>query len=199
MVHFPPSNNPDSKDPWDTVQHGYDPERFYTRSTNSHDHSVQRSIRLSPALDAVLHHAIERIPAYRTTHDVVRDALVHRLHQLDEFADDHPAFVPLLLEQRQAEIDEMRSLRQQWTAMIESLDRFLGEMIDNGEYDEANELLDRNNDDAMEMAPVYRARLGEVIARRYRQLNEAQQRRLYVVPQHDLRAVGGVGVQPPRG
>lgn len=177
MAHLPPSDTPDSKDPWDVVKSGYDAERFYTRSTNSHDHSVQRQVKLSPALDAAVHHAIGTIHAYKTFQDVVRDSIIHRLHALDEFPADHPAFAQLVIEQRQAEMDEMKQLRESWSYAIKTLDDLTGKMIEDGEYEEAMDLLDRNNDEAAEMAPVYQDRLAEVIRRRYQHARDTQAQR----------------------
>lgn len=182
MGIFPPSETRDSKDAWDTAQSSYSPERFYTRSTNSHDHSVNRQVKLSPGLDAVCHYAVETVPEYRTVQDVIRDALVHRLHEIDSWPDDHPAFAKLLTETRQAQLDKITAQRKDWRLVISTLDDTLGMLITDGEYEEADELIALNSDEGFEMSPVYQARLAEVIGRRREQLMVAARRHLSVVP-----------------
>lgn len=77
----------------------YDLDRFYVTSTNEHDHDEQLRIRMPRWLVMELQQMVreERLPAYRSTHDVIRDALVHRVRYIrDTFlTDDDVAWVKL--------------------------------------------------------------------------------------------------------
>lgn len=68
----------------------YDPHRFYVRATDSAGHSAYPRFRCPPhiydRISALV--ASKAIPAYTTPHDVIRDAIVHRLHWLEEHLPD---------------------------------------------------------------------------------------------------------------
>lgn len=63
----------------------YDEANFYC-GVASDAGSVSRSMRLPLDLDTMVQRIVQKddVPAYRTSHDVIRDALVHRLHYLNE-------------------------------------------------------------------------------------------------------------------
>jgi hypothetical protein len=65
---------------------GYSLLRFYTRSTDGHGHGTQTNVRIPPdiyeRMSALV--ATRRFPHYRTVHDVIRDAIVHRLAWLGD-------------------------------------------------------------------------------------------------------------------
>jgi len=66
----------------------YDPDEFYVRSTNKHDHSDQTRIRIPGDVLAELSGLIasKEIPEYRTVSDFFRDAAVHRLHYIADMS-----------------------------------------------------------------------------------------------------------------
>lgn len=80
---------------WGTDElHGYRESEFYTRSTDDRGHSqLSPRIRLRPEIAQELSALVARrtIPAYRTTADFIRDAIVHRLHQIAKLESD-PTF-----------------------------------------------------------------------------------------------------------
>jgi Arc/MetJ-type ribon-helix-helix transcriptional regulator len=69
---------------WGTDAGGYSLDEFYIRATNSHDHSRSIRVHLPPEVTGRIAAAVEAVPMYRNAADVVRDAIVHRLHYLDE-------------------------------------------------------------------------------------------------------------------
>lgn len=75
-----------SIDIWRTEKAGYSVEEFYTRSKDNKGHSTVYHIRLPDDVAGELPAIIQsgKIPAYRTTADIWRDALIHRLHWLSE-------------------------------------------------------------------------------------------------------------------
>jgi len=69
---------------WGTDAGGYSLDEFYTRATNQHDHSRSIRVHLPPDLSGRIAKVVEDVPLYRNTSDLIRDAIVHRLHYLDE-------------------------------------------------------------------------------------------------------------------
>ena len=63
---------------------GYGQDKFYVASTNGHDHSEQVRVKVPPGVAAAMGAAIESWPIYSSRNDFVRDAIVHRLHWLNE-------------------------------------------------------------------------------------------------------------------
>ena len=73
-----------SEDAWSTDGPGYREDRIYTRSTDAAGHQKHLRVNVPPSIAGQLASlaADGQIPAYRTSQDVVRDAIVHRLHWL---------------------------------------------------------------------------------------------------------------------
>lgn len=65
-------------------ERGYRPERFYTRSINADGHGEKLNVRVPQGLDSQMHAAVGTVPEYRSVHDLVRDAVVHRLEYLQK-------------------------------------------------------------------------------------------------------------------
>lgn len=77
---------------------GYDPDKFYTSSRNKHDHSEQMSLKLPPDLYMAVqsYGNNQDFPEYRSGQDVVRDAIVHRLHYLTSSYRADPTIISLV-------------------------------------------------------------------------------------------------------
>lgn len=91
----------------------YDPDEFYTRAVNQHDHSVVLSVRVDPGVMAEIDSMISQrtIPHYKNRTDFIRDALVHRLHYVMEKYEDlqTPEFQMMLaLEMEQSRVEQAR-------------------------------------------------------------------------------------------
>lgn len=71
---------------WQLETGDYSPKKFYTKSSDSKGHSdtiwLKVPVSLSSALAAIVQS--RAIPEYRTSQDICRDAIVHRLHYLYE-------------------------------------------------------------------------------------------------------------------
>lgn len=108
----------------------YDPGEFYCHSTNQHDHKEQmraypRGVEDMPQIVAAPPHivaAVNEVVAspftpYRTQHDFIRDAAVHRLEELRKRIEDNDFAERLDLEvvvqgitKRRNERDSLRSV-----------------------------------------------------------------------------------------
>ena len=112
---------------WDTKpgsgrQTDYDPNRFYIHSTNRHNHStsvrtIPRTTSFPPEIVAEMAQIVDdpRTP-YRSKQDLIRDAVIHRLHHLATTLQDGSfvqSFDLFLLREsiaeRQHEDDELES------------------------------------------------------------------------------------------
>lgn len=64
----------------------YSLDKFYVSSTNDHDHDETMRIRLPKWVMVYLQDLVRdpRLPAIRSTHDAIRDAIVHRVKYLHD-------------------------------------------------------------------------------------------------------------------
>lgn len=69
----------------DYSEDNYAPNQFYVKSTDGRGHGEKMSITLPPDVLGQIGAVVEskRFP-YKTSHDLVRDAVLHRLHMLNE-------------------------------------------------------------------------------------------------------------------
>lgn len=73
-------------DSWSVQSHGYKISNFYTRSTDSRGHKESIHLKVPPEIASTMSQIVQKgsIPQYRTVQDLIRDAIVHRLHYLNE-------------------------------------------------------------------------------------------------------------------
>lgn len=168
-----PEGNPN--DPWALSSESYSPETFYTRATDGNGHASVLHIKVSPALLGELQRLVQsrQIPQYQTYADVVRDAVIHRLRYI---ADQYPGATDLAaleIEQRQAELDRLSVQRESWTKLLSDLKQQLDALIDNGELDEAEWLIDQH--EWMDsMTPPYLVKLAKINQRARARIKDAR-------------------------
>lgn len=166
-----------SKDQWSLSSKNYSVENFYTRATDGHGHSTKSYLTLSPILHAQIQHVIQsgKIPAYRTTADLIRDALIHRLRWVEDHYDGTVDFHDLEIEQRQAVLDKIALKREAWNHYLVSLEGELDGLIGNGEVDEAEWLLDSSEWNESMTTP-YLDRLHDIIRGARERIRKARER-----------------------
>lgn len=72
-------------DDWELeAPEAYSQNKFYTKATDGRGHSENVQVKLSPNIIGALSSIVQSkgIPEYRTIQDIIRDAVVHRLHYL---------------------------------------------------------------------------------------------------------------------
>lgn len=89
---------------FDLDDRDYDRSKFYTRSTNRHDHSKSIQTPFPQDLHGLIHKLAGTIPAYDgSAQALIRDAVFHRVHDLQDMgwqmADDQLAEMQLAAEQ----------------------------------------------------------------------------------------------------
>jgi hypothetical protein len=100
----------------------YSPEKFYCRSTNKFDHSqavqVQFPKDIVAAIDTLV--ALRIIPEYTSRGAVLRDATVHRLHELAGLVGNWELGELLTLERAIAGQDARKAIRQRNRELLEA-------------------------------------------------------------------------------
>lgn len=176
MSNLIPNLPVDPKDPWALAQSGYAKDKIYTRSTNGHDHSETLYVKVSPALMAVIAECVEKVGEYRSRADVVRDALIHRAHDINEWMKDpdHVNLKPVDIEVRMAEIERTMANMSYWQSLIDNLDTMLRTLIEQGDYETASFFIEQNA--AVDsMTTPFLLKLGVVLDRHREQLNRFTQ------------------------
>lgn len=103
----------------------YDPDEFYTRATNNHDHSERITARVRPDEYATVQAIIQsgQIPELKSDQDFTRDARIHRLQYLTESYLTGPIRerTELLLArmEQDAIAEAARAESEHWTRVIE--------------------------------------------------------------------------------
>lgn len=101
-----------SLDPFTMQDDGdYSPDTVYNRSTDGHGHNVNIQTRVAPDIAGELNALVasQVIPEYRTSADVVRDALVHRLYYIAQKIKDGDLERRVTIEMRLARLDAWRA------------------------------------------------------------------------------------------
>ncbi len=84
-----------SQDAFALSSNGYSTEKFYTAATDGGGGSSLLHLKIPPSIAGEMGSlvAMRVLPDYRTSHDIVRDSLVHRLHQLTAIVKDPAALL----------------------------------------------------------------------------------------------------------
>lgn len=105
---------------------GYRSDRFYTRSSDNQGHDVQMRVRVPKGLDSQIHAAVAEVPEYRTPHDFIRDAILHRLEWIQTHYAMSPAARRMLeVERFNADITANENEMQMMTGSIEAMTAML--------------------------------------------------------------------------
>lgn len=74
---------PGAYDGWALDTNEYDPDKFYTRSTDGRGNSETLYFKVTPFMLGIMAELVENpeFPDYKTKADVLRDALAHLLHR----------------------------------------------------------------------------------------------------------------------
>lgn len=106
---------------------GYRSDRFYTRSVDKDGHGQKLNLRVPQGIDSQMYAAVQDIPEYRTIHDLIRDAVVHRLEYLQHHY-ERSAKAQMMLTRERARADRYERTQDsdEQNAMVEDLEATLG-------------------------------------------------------------------------
>jgi len=146
----------------------YSPTTFYTRSQDDKGHSINLRVTIPVNLSGMIGFLVESPawPEYRTSQDVLRDALVHRLEWVS--AQTGREQVPSIREALQRErllarLDAERADAARRTDMEKALVDMVTMKVGDGDLDGALKILGEAEAVAADMAGPYRARFVEMI------------------------------------
>lgn len=136
-------------DPFGGEDNGYKRTNFYTRATDGKGNSDTKYVKMSPTILGAIGELIatRQIPGYKTEADLIRDAVVHRLHDLNEMIESkalegvlNRVVMLARVQARQTEMAELQLLIDQHrdameTAYQQKDTELLGELLDDAEHD----------------------------------------------------------------
>jgi hypothetical protein len=149
-----------SFDPWtvDEQQDGYEPGRFYVKTVLSKRQGGQpRNVQvpLDPQLHAIASAIVQQrvVPAYNTVQDLIRDAVLHRVHQLTHGTEGVPVYIDdpyvreLAQDARDGAREEMLSmLNTRELERVSRLHQIFEDISNTGNRTDMIELADRVKD-----------------------------------------------------
>jgi hypothetical protein len=149
-----------------TPEHDYSPARFYTRSTNQFDHSqtVQTGFprEVMALVSKIVHAGV--VPEYRSNQDFIRDAVVHRLHQIATFLDDPAMDYTLTIERVQCILDQRAADIAALDRMAESIEDLAGRALTDQNWANLREVIRQAETLADQIAGPWGARMDRQVA-----------------------------------
>lgn len=146
--------------------HKYREDRFYTRSVNASHHGEKLSIRVPQGIDSQMHAAVGVVAEYNSIHDLIRDAVVHRLEFLQKrYKLSEGARRMLELERIQAEMEARTQESQSMAGAVKNLEEKLQGFWDEGDFAMLAEELDKGSELYEWMREPFRGRTVAMITR----------------------------------
>ncbi len=138
-------------------------DRFYTRSVDKNGHGEKMSIRVPQGLDSQMHRVVAEMAEYHTMHDLIRDAVVHRLEYLKHHTPDPEMAALLAIEALKADDNRQDQIVQGFRDAIQALDESLRFMWETGDLGAFAEKLDRGSLMADKMRPPWNGHASEML------------------------------------
>lgn len=154
----------------------YSESKFYVASTNEHDHDESTRVRMPKWLMVYIQDMVRdpRMPAYRSTHDVVRDALVHRIHYIHENGLTDADTTWIEREVMQAAMARIESRRLNKLENVQVVKTTLMEALRSGDSDELEMAVAVAQGMAENIGEPYSSDIREVIALVYTSIQKAR-------------------------
>lgn len=146
---------------------GYREDRFYTRSVDADGHGEKLNLRVPQGIDSQMYAAVAEIPEYRTIHDLIRDAVLHRLEYLQKrYSLSQKAQIMLNRERARADRHERVQDSNEQEAMVEEMEQTLSILYQRGDWSLlAEELKDDAETAEFAMRGEYQRRAQEIVRR----------------------------------
>ncbi|MCL6558027.1 MAG: hypothetical protein K6U74_04345 [Firmicutes bacterium] len=162
--------------PWETEPAGYSPNEFYTQSKDKQGHSTLYHVRIPDHVAAELSKIVSsgKIPRYSTPHDIIRDAIVHRLKYL---ADNFPelerrlsAAVQISIsvenaEYRMREAKDLKDIEERTQSCCE-------ELFEIGDYTSLEAFIKEQEENVSSLREPYRTRILRILNKYKERLKE---------------------------
>lgn len=144
---------------------GYKRSTVYNRSTDQYGNYDQRNVKFPPDVMARTEEllASKSNPSYRTTHDVIRNGLVHVLHFEAERANDPDTIAWVNHLAHVAKMDRRAAQNLEWKGTIEQVGETLATMKADKDPASIRDTIDDVTPSLDIMPEPYRTRLAEVL------------------------------------
>ena len=144
----------------------YDPDTIVTDSQDGHGHSAHLRVHVPKTWGAIMHGVVnsDAWPEYRTTQDILRDALYHRLHWIEQQKNREqvPGVAESIRRERlRTEIERSNLEQEERQQFVGEVEQGLGRRIAAGDIDGARKLLDQAEVVVSEFPEPYRAHAEE--------------------------------------
>lgn len=145
---------------------GYREDRFYCRSVNADGHGEKLSLRVPQGIDSQMHAAVAEVPEYRTMHDLVRDAVIHRLEYLQKrYNLGDGARRMLELERISANMEQRTQETETMQAAVENLEGKLQRLYDQRDWSMIVEQFEMGSELLDWLRDPYRGRAAEILGK----------------------------------
>ena len=116
----------------------YDPQHFYTSSQDKKGHSAQFRINIPKPLAGEIASLIQsgRVPAYRSTEDVARDGLYHRVKQVAQWIDNDDLEAAVDIAMLNAQEVAIMEREQQAEELLDNMRSNISRMLARGEEEQ---------------------------------------------------------------
>lgn len=161
------SRNGDSNsfDPFAGENRGYSRENFYTAARDGAGNSETKYLKISGAILGQIGALVSgrAIPSYKTEADFIRDAIVHRLHDVGEMIDNGQILATVnrgvkldRIQQRQVEL-------QEFAAVIANHEEVMAQCVQSADEMLLEGLISDAESDIEDLRPNYQVRLTVII------------------------------------
>lgn len=166
MVHTPDLRAVDSRSQWKTQDAGYSRDEFITRSTDGHGHQRHQRVNFPPSVIGQAAAIIQsgKIPQYRTIQDLVRDAVVHRLHYLNEtYLKDSKLGRELTALVRKGRMEAITREQEELRGLVEACREAIMTAVRGGDWVAFREALDQAEEQGEEVREPYRSQIHQIV------------------------------------
>ena len=152
---------------WDvTTPVGYNPNGFYTQASDGKGHSGKLTVKIPVNVAGEIANVYQsgKIPEIRNAQDFVRDAIIHRLHQLQPILDDPDLERQIGMWTISNEALRARQQREEFAEMMTAIDEQIAHLSVTRQTDKLREYLTELVDKAeIAIPPEFRAEFVQTI------------------------------------
>lgn len=144
----------------------YDVDKFYVRATNKFNHSSKARLNLPPDTMSMLADTAERIPFYRNAHDLIRDAIHHRIQHLSAVGWTTPQMEQWLqVERASAVVEQARMETEALTQLVDDASFTIAELERTGDRRKLRIVLEQLELTADGLGDPWSGKLHELVKR----------------------------------
>lgn len=149
-----------------TQDSGYNEDDFYTRSTDGHGHQRHVRVNFPPSVVGQIAEIIQsgRIGAYKTSQDFIRDAVVHRLHYLNEELLNDPRLKrALTAEVRKSRMQAITAEQNELAGLVEACREAIMTAVRSEDWVAFQEAIDQAEQQGEEVREPYRSQIHGIV------------------------------------